>query len=77
MKRYAQSLGVISIVREGARGVVKLSPQARVDPNKLLHMIQENAQVKFSPNGVLSFPLNEHGAKVIATIEGLLRDLAA
>ncbi len=77
VKRYAQSLGVISIVREGARGVVKLSQQARVDPNKLLRMIQENAQVKFSPNGVLSFPLNEHGAKVIATIEELLRDLAA
>ena len=77
VKRYAQSLGVISIVREGARGVVKLSQQARVDPNKLLQMIQENDQVKFSPNGVLSFPLKEHGAKVIEAIEELLRDLAA
>jgi transcription-repair coupling factor (superfamily II helicase) len=77
IKRYAQSLGVISIVREGARGVVKLSPQARVDPNKLLQMIQQNAQVKFSPNGVLSFPLKEHGAQVIDSIEELLRQLAA
>jgi transcription-repair coupling factor (superfamily II helicase) len=77
IKRYAQSLGVISIVREGARGVIKLSPQARVDPNKLLQMIQQNAQIKFSPNGVLSFPLKEQGAQVIDAIEELLRQLAA
>lgn len=77
VKRYAQSLGVISIVREGARGVVKLSQQARVDPNKLMQMIQDNAQFKFTPNGVLSFPLQEHGAQVIDAIEELLRELAA
>ncbi|HSP15378.1 MAG TPA: transcription-repair coupling factor, partial [Thermoanaerobaculia bacterium] len=41
VKRYAQNLGVISIVRDGARGVVKLSPKAKVDPNKLLQMIQQ------------------------------------
>jgi transcription-repair coupling factor (superfamily II helicase) len=77
VKRYAQSLGVISIVRDGARGVVKLSQQAKVDPNKLLQMIQDNTQMKFTPNGVLSFPLKEHGTKVIDAIEELLRGLAA
>jgi hypothetical protein len=33
--------------------------------------------MKFTPNGVLSFPLKEHGTKVIDAIEELLRGLAA
>jgi transcription-repair coupling factor (superfamily II helicase) len=77
VKRFAQSIGVVSIVREGARGVARLTPTAKVDPNKLLQLIQHNAQVKFSPNGVLSFPLKEQGPAVIGAIDELLRTLAA
>ena len=77
VKRYAQSLGVISIVRDGSRAVVKMTPQAKIDPNKLLQIIQDNPQVKFSPNGVLSFPLQDQGARVIEIIEELLRGIAA
>jgi transcription-repair coupling factor (superfamily II helicase) len=77
VKWYAKHLGVLSIVREGARGVLKLMQHARVDPNKLLLFISENPQVKFSPNGTLSFPLREHGAEVIDAIEGVLRTIAA
>jgi transcription-repair coupling factor (superfamily II helicase) len=77
VKRYAQQMGVISIVREGARGVAKLTQQAKVDPNKLLALIQEDPQVKFSPNGVLSFPLKAHGPEVIDAIEKLLQRIAA
>jgi transcription-repair coupling factor (superfamily II helicase) len=77
VKKFAQTIGVLSIVREGARGVMKLTPQARIDPNKLLQMIHENPQVKFTPNGVLSFPLKAQGPEVIEAIEELLRTLAA
>jgi transcription-repair coupling factor (superfamily II helicase) len=77
VKKLARELGVLSIVREGARGVLKLSPHAKIDPNKLLLFIGDNPQAKFSPNGVLSFPLREHGPEVIDAIEGLLRQLAA
>ena len=77
VKRYAQSIGVTSIVRDGARGVIKMTQTARVDPNKLLQMIHGDPQIKFSPNGVLSFPLKEQGAEVIDAIETLLRNLAA
>jgi transcription-repair coupling factor (superfamily II helicase) len=76
VKRVAKELGVLSIVREGARGVLKLSPHAKIDPNKLLVFIGENPQAKFSPNGVLSFPLREHGPEVISAIETLLRSLS-
>jgi transcription-repair coupling factor (superfamily II helicase) len=77
VKHYAQRLGVISIVREGARGVMKLTQQAKIDPNKLLALIQDDPQVKFSPSGTLSFPLRAHGPEVIAAIEELLHRLAA
>jgi transcription-repair coupling factor (superfamily II helicase) len=77
VKRYAQQLGVISIVRDGARVVVKLTPQARVDPNKLLALIGENPQVKFSPNGVLSFPMQARGPEIINVISGILQSIAA
>ncbi|HEX3110907.1 MAG TPA: TRCF domain-containing protein, partial [Thermoanaerobaculia bacterium] len=77
VKHFAQQLGVISIVREGARGVIKLTQKARIDPNKLLALMQENPNIKFSPNGVLSFPIKAHGAEVIDAIEELLGALAA
>jgi transcription-repair coupling factor (superfamily II helicase) len=77
VKWLAQQIGVISIVRDGARGIVKLTPTAKVDPNKLLVFISENPQAKFSPNGVLSFPLHEHGPEVIDAIEGVLQRISS
>jgi transcription-repair coupling factor (superfamily II helicase) len=77
VKWFARQMGVLSVVREGARGVVKLTPQAKVDPNKLLMFLSEHPEAKFSPNGVLSFPLRQHGTQVIDEVEGVLRTLAA
>ena len=51
--------------------------QVQLDPNKLLELIAANPQAKFSPTGVLSFPLKEHGPAVIDAIEGLLQQIAA
>jgi transcription-repair coupling factor (superfamily II helicase) len=77
VKRFAQHMGVVSIVREGARAVVKMTATAKVDPNKLLVLIQSDPHVKFTPNGVLTFPLKAQGPEVIDAIEGMLRGLAA
>jgi transcription-repair coupling factor (superfamily II helicase) len=77
VKRFAQHIGVVSIVREGARAVIKMTAQAKVDPNKLLMLIQQDQHVKFSPNGVLTFPLKVQGPEVIDAIEMTLRSLAA
>ena len=77
VKRYAQTIGVTSIVREGARVVLKLTQQARVDPNKLLSLINQKPEAKFTPNGVLSVPLREQGHAVINAIEELLTSIAA
>src|SRR5688500_10497920 len=77
VKRFAQSMGVVSIVREGARAVIKMTQKARVDPNTLLQMIHEDPQTKFLPSGVLSVPLKVQGAEVIDAIESLLNRIAA
>ncbi|MEA2328998.1 MAG: hypothetical protein QOE68_3957 [Thermoanaerobaculia bacterium] len=77
VKRYAQHMGVVSIVREGARAVIKMTATAKVDPNKLLMLIQQDPHVKFSPNGVLTFPMKVQGPEVIDAIEATLRGLAA
>jgi transcription-repair coupling factor (superfamily II helicase) len=77
VKWVAKQLGVLSVTRDGARGVMKLLPTAKVDPNKLLLFLSENPEAKFSPNGVLSFPLREHGVEVIDAVEGILHQIAA
>ena len=55
---------------------MKLMSNAKVDPNKLLKIIHADPQVKFSPNGVLSFPLKAQGAEVLGAIEELLQSIA-
>ncbi len=77
VKRYAQSIGVISIVRDGARAIVKMTQHAKIDPNKLLQLIQDDPQVRFTPNGVLSYPLQAQGPGVIDAIDQLLRSLGS
>jgi len=77
VKWFAKQLGVLSVVREGSRGVMKLTATAKVDPNKLLVFLSEHPEAKFTPNGVLSFPLRQSGMEVIDAVEGVLRTLAA
>src|SRR6266545_2341214 len=77
VKRFAQQLGVVSIIRQGALGVVKLTEKAKIDPNKLLQLINDNPQVRFTPNGALSFPLKAHGPQIIDAIDQLLQTIAA
>ncbi|HEY0370634.1 MAG TPA: transcription-repair coupling factor [Thermoanaerobaculia bacterium] len=77
VKWFAKHIGVLSVVREGAKGVMKLTPHAKIDPNKLLVYLGDHPEAKFSPNGVLSFPLREHGMQVIDAVENVLRTLAA
>ena len=76
LKKQAQQMGVLSIMREGRTAVIKLSQSAKVDPNKLLYLISLDPTVKFSPAGVLQYPLQKEGSEVIDEIEQLLRDIA-
>jgi transcription-repair coupling factor (superfamily II helicase) len=77
VKRLAQSLGVVSVIREGSLAIVKLSPTARVDPNRLVEVMQTDNRIKFSPAGVLSLPLGQQGTAIIGEIEAVLESIAA
>jgi len=77
VKWMAKQIGVLSVVRDGSRGVMKLLPTAKVDPNKLLLFLSENPEAKFSPNGVLSFLLRQQGVQVIDAVEDVLQQIAA
>jgi len=77
LKLFAQSLGVVSAVREGRKVVVKLHASAKIDPNRLMQFLGENPSAKFSPSGALSFPVDGEGGGVISQLGGLLTELGA
>ncbi|HEY5610570.1 MAG TPA: transcription-repair coupling factor, partial [Thermoanaerobaculia bacterium] len=76
LKLLAQAIGVVSIVREGSRVAIKFQPNAKINPNKLLELLQLNANAKFSPAGMLTFPLARTGRDIIVELEAFLGGLA-
>ena len=73
LKQFARSLGVVSIVREGPLVGMKFHPGAKINPNRLLELLQENPHAKFSPAGALSMSFRESGRELIAAVSRLLR----
>lgn len=53
VRREAQSLGILSIDRLADNISIKLSDKARIDPEKLMKLLEENKAASFSPTGVL------------------------
>ncbi|MHB0971105.1 MAG: transcription-repair coupling factor [Thermoanaerobaculia bacterium] len=77
LKLLAKTIGVTSIAREGSTVAMKFQPSARIDPNRLLAILHENPQAKFSPSGVLAIPVQERGRPMIGALEALLVRVAA
>ncbi len=53
IRRAAQSIGIVSIDRVKDGVSIKLSEKAKVDPEKLMKLLEENKAASFSPTGVL------------------------
>jgi transcription-repair coupling factor (superfamily II helicase) len=77
LKLLAKAIGVTSIAREGSTVAMKFQPSAKIDPNRLLAILHENPQAKFSPSGVLAIPVQERGRPMIGALEALLVKVAA
>ncbi len=77
LKLLAKNIGVISIAREGAKAAVRFQPTAKIDPNRLLEMLQANAEAKFTPAGVLSLPVETRGRALIEELQSILANVAA
>ncbi len=80
IRRSAQSIGIVSIDRVKDSVSIKLSEKAKVDPEKLMKLLEENGAASFSPTGVLKvkFEAGELNDKqVFAELKSLLSRLSA
>jgi transcription-repair coupling factor (superfamily II helicase) len=77
LKLLARTIGVTSIAREGSVVAMKFQPNAKIDPNRLLGILNDNPQAKFSPTGVLALPVRERGRAMVALLEELLVRVSA
>jgi transcription-repair coupling factor (superfamily II helicase) len=58
LRRLAEKMRVLSVDRTPQGIAFKLSEQAKVDPEKLMDLMNSAEGVSFSPNGVLRIPIN-------------------
>jgi transcription-repair coupling factor (superfamily II helicase) len=65
-RREAERLGVVSIDRVGENLAIKLGEKARVEPDNLLKLLEENKSASFSPTGVLKVNLGAAGDELLA-----------
>jgi transcription-repair coupling factor (superfamily II helicase) len=77
LKNMAQHLGVESIERRQGFYNIKLHEQARIDPMKLMDLVQQTPGAQFTPAGVLRAPAGggQAAADVLAFVQGLLAGL--
>ena len=78
-KNLAQLIGVESVERRQGMFQVKFHPQAKIDPAKLMELIQKSPGASFSPSGVLK-AIDTTGAlpaKIVGALFGLLEGLRA
>ena len=76
LRLLARKIGVISVVRERAIAAIKFHPSAKIDPARLLELLEDDPEAKFSPAGVLTLPLRETGAAIIDEIAKALAAVA-
>ncbi len=80
IRRAAQSLGILSIDRVKESVSIKLSEKAKIDPEKLMSLLEENKAASFSPTGVLKVKLGADEVNdklVFAELKSLLARLQA
>lgn len=76
LRRQARELGIVSIARDQNRVAIKFHPQAKIDPHRLMELLQQRPELRFSPGGVLSIGL-QSPEPVLDTIGNLLSAIAA
>ncbi|MEM6453884.1 MAG: transcription-repair coupling factor [Acidobacteriota bacterium] len=75
VKRLAEALRLQSIAARSGRLIIRLRQDARIDPTRLIEMVQADKGVRFSPDGVLSVA-NVPTAKLLARTRQLLERMA-
>ncbi|MCD6452138.1 MAG: transcription-repair coupling factor [Acidobacteria bacterium] len=74
LKLLGERLRISSIDREGGTIILKLAPDTKVSPDKLIALVS-SGKGEFSPSGVLKVPLPD-GASPISFVQKLLLELS-
>lgn len=79
VKSLAERAGVESIDRRQGYLNIKFHQQARIDPARLMALVQETPQAQFTPAGVLRWPvaIAAQPARLLEELETRLRDLSS
>ena len=59
LRKYAESIGLMSIDRAGTSLAIKLGESARVDPEKLMALVSADESASFSPTGILRVDIDD------------------
>jgi transcription-repair coupling factor (superfamily II helicase) len=78
LKGLAEKLGIEAIDRRGGAIHLKFHPDSRVNPQRLMELVQQNRGAQFTPAGVLRLPLDGEPAagELLGRLEARLRQLA-
>jgi transcription-repair coupling factor (superfamily II helicase) len=73
LRLAAEEIGVLSIDRTPDGVAIKLTEKARVDPDRLMELVQIRTGATFTPSGVLKLTLDEDEQdRLLETVRGLL-----
>ncbi|MEP6703883.1 MAG: TRCF domain-containing protein, partial [Acidobacteriota bacterium] len=61
LRKLAEKVLVVSIDRTGGGVAIKLSQNAKVDPDKLMSYLAKNEGASFSPSGILRVDVTDDG----------------
>lgn len=77
LKGLAERSGVESIERRLGMINIKFHPESKVDPQRLMRLVQEQQGAQFTPAGVLRLPLNgsPNASQLLETLEHHMRHL--
>ncbi len=63
LKTLAQRIGVEAIDRRGGALNIKIHPESKIDPARLMALVSNSAGAQFTPAGVLRLPLPQNSEK--------------
>ena len=76
LKSLAERLGVESVDRRQGLANIKFHPQSKIDPMKLMSVVQRSNGAQFTPAGVLKIPISaQEPAALITELKGKLEGL--
>jgi transcription-repair coupling factor (superfamily II helicase) len=78
LRSNAQRMGIEAVDRRGGALNIKFHPGAKIEPERLMHLVSTRPGAQFTPAGVLRLPLvqgAESAAAVLDYLDGSLKDL--